>query len=198
MTSNYKRKPYRIINKSLQYRFLAMILVYNLIFAVVLAGVLFVPDIIRMNDQTLSIEVRAIAANNILMLHSRLWPVVFLLFCGIGLHSIRMFNRFVGPLYRFTVTFKDVRDGNLGYRINLRKKDFLLKEAEVINDMFDVINQKVSDIQTKGQDAIKLLNKIEQRKGENGDKVESDIEIITALKKNLDELIASANYFKTR
>ena len=150
-----------------------------------------------MNDQNLSIEVRAVAADNILMLHSRVWPVIIALVCGIGLHSIRMFNRFIGPLYRFTITFKDVRNGNLDNRIKLRKKDFLLEEADVINDMFDVINQKISDIQTKGQDALNLLTKLEQGKMENGE-IELDKENISAIRNKLDGLVASANYFTTR
>ena len=151
-----------------------------------------------MNDQNLNIEVRAIAADNILNLHSRLWPIVIALAAFIALHSTRMFNRFVGPLYRFTLVFKDVRNGNLDNRIQLRKNDFLLQEADVINDMFDVINQKVKDIQIKGEDALNLLNKLEQAKREDGLQTESEKENIAALHKNIKELISSANYFKTR
>lgn len=188
MTRNYKRKPYRIFSKSHQYRVLAIILVYNCIIAGILVTVLFVPEFMRMNDQTLDIQIRAAAANDILMLHYKVWPVIFLLILVIGLHSIRMFNRFIGPLYRFNITFKDVQNGDLSYRIKLRQKDFLIQEANTINDMLDVINQKVSDIQTRGQDSIDLLNKIEQGKKEN----------IDILRQNLDKLVTSANYFKTR
>ena len=198
MTNNYKRKPYRIVNKSHQYRFLAIVLIYSLIVAGVLVLALFIPDFIRLNDQNLSIEVRAVAANDILMLHSRVWPVIFALLCFIGLHSTRMFNRFVGPLYRFTVTFRDVQKGNLDNRIRLRKNDFLLKEADVINDMLDVINQKVNDIQLKGQYALELLSKLELEKQEDGAQTETDKKNIAALRKNLYELTASANYFNTR
>jgi len=187
MTRKYKRKPYRIINKSHQYRMLATILIYNIIIAGILIVVLFVPEFVRIYDETLSIQVRAAAADNILMLHSRVWPVLFLLICFIGLHSIRMFNRFAGPLYRFDLTFRDVRNGDLTYRINIRKNDFLHQEAEAINGMLDIINGKISEIQEKSQDARELLNKIEQGKKEN----------IGILRQNLDELIASANYFKT-
>ena len=198
MKRNYKRNPYRIVNKSHQYRFLAIILIYNIIVAAVLVFALFVPDFIRMNDQNLSIAIRAVAADNILSLHSRLWPVVIALAVFIALHSTRMFNRFVGPLYRFTQVFKDVRSGNLDNRIQLRKNDFLLEEADVINDMFDVINQKVKDVQTKGQDALNLLNKLEQTELENGDQIRSNSDDIAALHQKLDELLASASYFKTR
>lgn len=198
MTREYKRNPYRIVNKSHQYRFIAIILAYNIIVAVVLVFALFVPDFIRMNDQNLSIEIRAIAADNILSLHSRLWPVVIALGVFIALHSTRIFNRFIGPLYRFTVIFKDARSGNLDNRIRLRKNDFLLKEADVINDMFDVINQKIKDMQIKSQEALNLLNKLEHENSKDGMADESCNENIAALRENLEGLIASANYFKTR
>jgi hypothetical protein len=192
MIRNNKRNPYRIVNRSHQYRFLAYILVYNTIVAFVLVFALFVPDFIRMNDQSLGIEIRAIAADNILNLHYRLWPVFISLAVFIALHSTRMFNRFVGPLYRFTKVFKDVSNGNLDNMILLRKNDFLLPEADIINNMFDAINLKVKDIQTKGQDALNQLSKLEQ------EKIETDKENIAILRQNLDELIASASYFKTR
>ena len=193
-----KRNPYRIVNKSHQYRFLAFILIYNLIIAGILVAVLFVPDFIRVNDQNLSIEVRAVAADNILMLHSRVWLVIAATVSVIGLHSIRMFGRFVGPLYRFTLTFRDVRDGKLDIRIKLRKKDFLVKEADAFNEMLGVINQKVSEIQAKGQDALTLFSKFEKEKREDAGPVEPDSENIAALQKKLHELNETLNYFKTK
>lgn len=198
MTRKYKRNPYRIINKSHQYRFLALILIYIIIITGVLVSVLFVPDIMRMNDQSLSIEARAAAADNILMLHYRVWPVIIALICVISLHSIRTFNRFVGPLYRIDLTFRDVRNGNLNNKIKLRKGDFLLQEADVINDMFDVINQKIKDIQEKGETALTTLNDYEQWLLENNIKNEPDTCKISMLRQNLNGLVDSANYFKTR
>ncbi|NLD36902.1 MAG: hypothetical protein GX654_08540 [Desulfatiglans sp.] len=198
MTQKYKRNPYRIINKSHQYRLLALILIYIIIITGVLISVLFVPDIIRMNDQSLSIEVRAVAAENILMLHYRVWPVIIALICVIGLHSIRTFSRFIGPLYRFDLIFRDVCNGNLDNRIRLRKGDFLLQEADVINEMFDVISEKIKNIQEKGETALTALNDYEQWLLENIIKNGPDTYKITMLRQNLNELIDSAKYFKTR
>lgn len=195
MTRNVKRYPYRVVNRSHQYRFLATILIYNLIIVGFLAIFLFVPDIIKMQDQNLSIEVRAIAADKILTLHSRLWPVVIALICVIGLHSFRLFHRFVGPLYRFTMAFKEVRDGNLYFRVKLREKDHLHEEAAIFNEMLDVISEKFGNIQAMGQDTLQLLNKLELDARDR--QIESDMEHITSLRQRLDELVTSANYFKT-
>lgn len=193
MTQNIKRHPYRVVNRSHQYRFLATILIYNLLIVGFLAIVLFVPDIIKMQDQNLSFEVRAMAADKILTLHYRLWPVVIVLIVFIGLHSFRIFHRFVGPLYRFTLAFKEVRDGNLDFRVKLRKKDHLHEEAAIFNEMINVMSEKLGNIQAKGQDTLQLLNRLEQDTGDGQIKPDH----ITSLRQSLDELVTSAGYFKT-
>lgn len=197
MTRNEKRQPYRLVNRSHQYRFLATILIYNLIVVGFLAIVLFVPDIIKMQDQNLSIEVRAMAADKILTLHSRIWPTIIALICFMGLHSLRMFHRFIGPLYRFTMAFKEVRDGNLDYRVKLRKMDHLHQEAAMLNEMLDVISEKLGNIQAMGQDTLQLLNKLEGDTMEKNGQIEPDRGRLTGLRQCLDELVASAGYFKT-
>jgi len=198
MTRNFKRHPYRIVNRSHQYRFIAMILIYNMIIVGFLAIFLFVPDIIRMQDTTLSLEVRAIAANKILTLHSKVWPVIFLLICLIGLHSFRMFLRTVGPLYRFTVAFNEIRDGNLNYYIKLRDGDYLIEEAAIFNEMLDVIGGKLASIQTTGQDTLQALNKLELDIKKKDGQIEPDGENMTGLRQRLNELVATAGYFKAK
>ena len=45
------RRRTRVVNKSLQYKFLAMILIYSATLVLFLAFSLFVPDIVQMQDQ---------------------------------------------------------------------------------------------------------------------------------------------------
>ena len=187
MTPKNRRRPYRIVMGSHQYRFLAIILVYNLIIVGFLAIVLFVPDIISLHNQDLSIEVRAMAAEKILTLHSRVWPTIIAMICLMGLHSFRVFNRFIGPLYRFTIVFRQIRDGYLDFRVNLRKRDYLHKEAAILNEMIETINKKLANIQETVLETSIFLNKLESDDEEN----------LTGLRQCLDELSASANYFKT-
>jgi hypothetical protein len=70
MTVKRRRRQYPIVDQSLQYRFLAMILIYSMTIMIFLAVSLFVPDIIKLRDEGLSFEVRAVAANKILTLHA--------------------------------------------------------------------------------------------------------------------------------
>ncbi len=128
MTARRRRRQYPIVDRSLQYRFLAMILIYSMTIMIFLAVSLFVPDIIKLRDEGLSFEVRAVAADRILTLHARVWLAVIALICIIGVHSFRVFHRFVGPLYRFRWAFEKVRNGDLGFQVKLGKKDYLRQE----------------------------------------------------------------------
>lgn len=197
MIRNKKRRPFQPVNRSRQYRFLAVILIYNVIIVGFLAIVLFVPDIIRMQDQALSIGIRAMAADRILTLHSRVWPIVIVIICFIGVHSFRGFSRFVGPLYRFAITFKEIHDGNLDCRLKLRKKDHLHPEAEMINEMLHILNKRLGHIQATGLDALNVLDRLESNAKEKNGRIELDRENLTGLRQHLDELVASANYFRT-
>lgn len=195
MNPNEKRKTYALVNRSHQYRFIAMILTYNMIIVFFLAVFLFIPDIIKMQDMSLSIEERAMAADKILMLHSRVWPAIISLICLIGLHSFRVFHRFAGPLFRFTVAFAEVRNGNLNYSIKLRKKDLLHQEAALFNEMLDAVKEKISIIKTAGNAAMQALDDLYPDIEKKKEQDEKTIENSEILKNNLNRLIESADYF---
>ncbi|MES0397861.1 MAG: hypothetical protein ABUK17_09975, partial [Syntrophobacteria bacterium] len=58
MTVKTRRKQYSIVDRSLQYRVLAIILTYSLVIVLFLAVCLFIPDILAMANQDLSLEMR--------------------------------------------------------------------------------------------------------------------------------------------
>lgn len=128
MAVRRRRRQCPIVDRSLQYRFFAIILVYSTAIVLFLGVCLFVPDIIKLRDEGVSFEVQAVAANKILTLHARVWLAVIALICIIGVHSFRVFHRFVGPLYRFRWAFEKVRNGDLGFQVKLGKKDYLRQE----------------------------------------------------------------------
>ncbi len=98
MKGKYKRRLFPLVNKSHQYRFLSLIVIYSAIIAAVISAALLIPDIMRLQDPTISFEERAYAADKILTIHFRLWPTLLAVICIIGLHSFRVFHRFIGPL----------------------------------------------------------------------------------------------------
>jgi len=196
MMQRNRRQRFPIVDKSLQYRFLAMVLTYSMIIIIFLAAFLFLPDIITFQDEGLSLEVRAVAADKVLTLHSRVWPAVIALICILGLHSLLVFHRFVGPLYRFRWAFEKVRNGDLSFQVKLREKDYLRQEEKVLNEMIEILKGKVGSIQLASQDALKSLTKLEQRVNDVSNWTEADKELLRVHRQHLEGLINTTGYFQ--
>jgi len=196
MTEREKRQRFPIVDRSLQYRFLVMILTYSAMIMIFLALFLFLPDILKLHDEGLSLEARAIAADRILTLHARVWPAVIALICIIGIHSFRALLRILGPLYRFRWAFEEVQKGNLGLRVKLREKDYLRREEKAINEMVETLSGKLRGIQLAGQDALRSLDELEQVVTKKGDLTGTDREVLRVHRRHLDTLMDTARYFQ--
>jgi hypothetical protein len=191
-----KRRKLAIVDRSLQYKLLALIIVYSMTIVVFLAAFLFVPDIIDMMNKDLTLEVRGAAAHRILGLHARLWPAIITLVCLLGIHSVRFFHRLIGPLYRFRSAFAMVSEGDLSFRVKLRKKDHLFREEVAFNEMMDVIAEKWRNIQITVPEALKSLDAIEKSVAEMGGRQDTDQKLIDKHRQNLAALSEGVQYFR--
>jgi methyl-accepting chemotaxis protein len=196
MEERIKRRRFPIVDRSLQYRFLALVLAYGLITIFILAVSLFLPDIINMNDEDLSMELRGAAADRILTLHMRVWPAVVAVICIFGLHSFRTFHRIIGPLYRFRWAFDKIRKGDLNFRVRLRTKDYLNKEEELFNEMIDAIAGKWRDIQSTSEQALKSLDTLEKSEGEIRGRRLLPQRLLKTHRKHLETLLSESQYFR--
>ncbi len=142
----FRRRKF-IINKDLQFSLLTISIFYLLLFLVVIGSILFIPVMIELDRVDYSSDQAVLAASKILYLHSKFWPAVLLVLIVIALHSIRTSHKIAGPLYRFNRLFETMKEGNLPKKITLRKGDYLLKEAELINQMLDSLQKGVKEIQ---------------------------------------------------
>ena len=190
-----KRRRIYIVNKSLQYRFLTTIIIYCFITIAFLSVYLFVPEIMKLEDESLSMQVRAIAADRILMLHSRIWPASIALVCFLGIHSILFFHRVIGPLYRFCGAFERFRDGDMSFQVRIRRKDYLHPEEEIINEMIEAIAGKLRTIQLASLGASKSWSEIEQKLS---DWTEGDKKLVGVHRQQIETLADTARYFRLR
>jgi methyl-accepting chemotaxis protein len=193
MKLRYKHRRSRIVNKSLQYRFLVTILIYGFITVAFLSVYLFVPEIMKLNNESVSFEARAAAADRILTFHSRIWPAAIALICFLGLHSVVFFHRVVGPLYRFRMAFEQVRTGDLSFHVKIRRKDYLHQEEGVLNEMIEMLAGKLGSIQLASLDALKSLGELEQKVS---GWTETDKELLRLHRQHLDRLTDTARYFQ--
>lgn len=138
MTSKIKRKQY-IVDK-LQYKMLQIMIIYIML-GILLAGFLmFIPSILGLSGAG---REKYEAAREVLLLHQRFWPAMIAVTVILGGHSIFIFHRIFGPLYRFKCTMRDISKGDLSYNIKLRKNDFLKEEEEIMNDMITSLRTKL-------------------------------------------------------
>ena len=161
MTARTRRQKYSIVDRSLQYRVLAIIISYSLVIVLFLAICLFVPDILSMSNEQLSWEIRAAAADRLLTLHSRVWPAIIAMVCVLGIHSVRIFHRLIGPLYRFRWAFAEIAKGALNFRVQIRKNDYLHRENDSLNEMIDALAGQCESMQQAGSSALDSLTALE-------------------------------------
>jgi methyl-accepting chemotaxis protein len=196
MGSKIKRQKFPLLNKSIQYKFLAIVVIYGTIIAISMAAALFLPDIIAMNNENLSQELRTAAAQRTIAFHSRVWPSLITLVCIFALHSFRALLRIFGPMYRFRVTFTEIRKGNLALWVKLRKKDYLKEEAKMLSDMLDVLKEKWGNVQSFGQEALESLSVMEQTAKKGSEGIEDYQKLLKEHRTILEEVMSEARYFR--
>lgn len=162
MKRRYKRRLFPVVNPSLQFRFLAIILAYGGLTILVLGAALFFPDFLRLSDETLDLQAKMRASEVIVAIHQRLWIPLILLLAIIGAHFFRIFHRVVGPLYRFRWAFREIAKGDLSLTVRIRQDDFLHLEEEALNGMVGGLFDKVEEIRAATAAASSSLESLEK------------------------------------
>jgi methyl-accepting chemotaxis protein len=198
MTAKTRRKQYSIVDRSLQYKVLAIILVYSLVIVLFLAVCLFVPDILAMDNQELSLEIRAAAADRLLTLHSRVWPAIVAMVCVLGIHSVRIFHRLIGPLYRFRWAFAKIGNGDLSFRVKIRKSDYLHREEESLNQMIEKLSERCESMQQAGLKSQGSLSAIEQAPSQISGGQDSDQQLLQEHCQHFAGLLKQVQGFRLR
>ena len=145
---------------------------------------------IKIGDESEGFRAQAEAADRMLVMHARIWPAVIVLLSLIGLHA---FHRVLGPLIRFQRAFGQIGQGELNFRIKLRKGDLLVGEEMAFNEMMDVLEEKINTSQKACHEALESLNALEPKidQGEQATR-----ESIQAQRKNLETLRENVGYFQ--
>ena len=160
----FKRKKV-LINKPLQYKFMARVFVtiFLLIF-LSLTAVLYLNSKELFKQSTtiknnvgilskLSASQKSILSLNVTKDNMRANVIKIFIFTTILSLLIvvtiflRLSHRYAGPIYRFEKTLDDIRSGNLGVKIHLRDKDEMKELAMAFNNMSKELNARMNDIQ---------------------------------------------------
>lgn len=187
-------KRRRYIVESFQYRLLAFNLLHSLSVLFIVAAIMFVPLIIKLNNHALPLSEKEVLAAEFLALHVRLWPAIFIAFFFLAFHSIYVSNKIAGPLYRLRRIYKSIGEGNLHIRVAFRRKDYLTKDAGRINEMITALASGVERVKEDYVTAHEVLRRL--RTAGDGDSLESVNACIAELEGQMERLRTDLDYFK--
>jgi hypothetical protein len=146
MTRFFKRRKY-VVYRKLQLTLMIISLSYVILFCAVMGAYLFIPLMMELDTSETGSDQALVAAKRILYLNEKFWPALLLSFFAIGCHSIFISHKIAGPLYRFNLTFKAIKEGIVPTPIQLRTGDYLYNEMENINQMLERLRGKLTELQ---------------------------------------------------
>jgi methyl-accepting chemotaxis protein len=188
----YKRR--RILIESFQYRLLLINLIYFVTILLIFAAALFLPLILQLRSNTLSVVEQGEVAGLFLSLHARVWPAMLVVFILLALHSVFVSHRVAGPLYRFRTIFKAITEGDLTVRAQLRKSDYLGRESDALNEMIASLRTKITDIQNHYEEVQTVLEALE-KSVERGSSEDMNHHIVD-LRARMERLNSSVDQFR--
>ena len=146
MNRIFKRRRF-IVYRKLQLTLMAISFGYVILFFIIMGMYLFIPLILELDKVDMGSSRALVATNRILYLHEKFWPALLLCLFAIGCHSIFISHKIAGPLYRFNLIFKAMREGIIPAPTQLRAGDYLYSEMENINQMLERLRTKHIEFQ---------------------------------------------------
>ena len=179
-----------VINRKLQLTFMIISFDYVILFCVVMGMYLFIPLMMDLDASGASFDEALVAARRILYFHEKFWPALLLALFAMGCHSLLVSHKIAGPLFRFNLIFKAIKEGTLPLSVSLRRGDYLYREMENINQMLEALREKLTGLQeaqahlnrsileckdTAGHSSMNELIKKMEDLSEEGKKVEEKL-----------------------
>lgn len=156
------RKRTYFLSDTFQTKFLAVSIFHYFIVLLTFVGTLFAPLMIKLDSLSLSHREKAEFANQFISLHERVWIPLLVVLGLLAFHSLFFSHRIAGPLYRFRSIFKAIAEGDLTICANIRKGDYLRKEADGLDEMIGSLRTKMLDMQANCEGISGLLNGLDR------------------------------------
>jgi hypothetical protein len=138
------RRKTRLADRRFQFGLAWRMLLVFLLFFV--AGILlvFAPSVIGLLTGADLSELEP-AAEELLILHQRIWPAVLFVLVGVFLYTLVFSHRIAGPIYRINKAIEMMLRGECPKRITLRKGDHFQETAELLERLAQQINRQQGD-----------------------------------------------------
>lgn len=194
MSVKKTRRQY-IVDANSQYRVLAVIVIY-IVVAVFLTGLLmFMPSFIGLVGKIDQQQFEP--AKELLILHKRFWPSFLIVVVVLSVHSVFIFHRIFGPLFRFKATMKQIAVGDLSFNFRIRKKDFLKDEERVMNKMINSLRDKIDTLKKDNVALCKKVDQLSQNVNEHDTAPESIQDDVAEIRSLQEEITKNLDFFNT-
>ena len=137
----YKRSRY-IVEKNIQFRYVALILVHILIFFLITVAIVYFSGWRELIQKLSSVYPQAMLLGILNKVYARLWIGLFLLLPIAALSAILASHKIAGPLVRIKRGISQLIDGNYNLNVNLRKGDHLQDVADLLNKLAAALKNK--------------------------------------------------------
>jgi methyl-accepting chemotaxis protein len=140
------RRRKLIIDPNFQVRASVAIFLFVLVYSGLLALLIFYPLKVEL-DKITDDYARAVIADQILVLHARVWPAVLAVALLAGGQIIFFSHRIAGPIYRVRMTLGSLLKGDYGVRIKLRDRDHFKELEPMVNQLAELLEAQSAKIE---------------------------------------------------
>jgi methyl-accepting chemotaxis protein len=165
----------------------ALVFFYALSFFLLAYLAPYVPPALTLASP-LSLEHRAVAARQFLVLSQTLWPALVAIFLGAGVLSLYLTHRLGGALYRLEESAKDITQGNLAMRIQLRKGDQLQDLRRFLNEAVESLDRALGEIRTRQAVVRTTLRQLAEEMGPHLPATSDSLTKLEAARKEADRI----------
>lgn len=169
---------------------------YNLLFLFIVIAIVVVATLAPLYagfQDTENLWAQHFSGKFFIIIIDRLAKISFFIIIIGFVFNLVVSHRFCGPLVSFGKTFQKMKYGDLTRRVYLRRYDYLKPEAAQVNEMMDVLSNKLDDLKQNN-----LLLKDNLLKMENCGRKDAILEeYITEMKNIVNTNQCTLDQFKT-
>jgi methyl-accepting chemotaxis protein len=156
------RRRHFFIDKHLQTKYLLLTILLLLSYSLIFVILIFLPYILPIHFN-LPLEERAEAARVLLALNKSVWPALLVAILILGVLSIFITHKIVGPIYRLKKALGEMIEGNLDVRVTLRKGDDLQELADHVNQLSAMLSTSLAALKHNYDTLSSQIDELERQ-----------------------------------
>ena len=141
-----QRRRKLIVDPAFQVRASVAVFLFVLVYSGLLALLIFYPLQVEF-DKITDENARAVIADQILVLHARVWPAVLAVALLAGGQIIFFSHRIAGPIYRIRMSLDRLLRGDYGVRVKLRDHDNFKELEPMVNGLAELLEAQHAKIE---------------------------------------------------